>query len=161
MHVQQGRSLLDGRSVPTGYVSTVKGRERRWRHFSTLPFIDADTMLSRTITLSVSNRFPGGTRRSSNRFAIFNCRSLQCATDSMFTKRLIRFPFVRACVSAHLNVLITSYMVTRCVMNGKNEGEMRKKGGQAIFSCLSSSLGILSRFFCLGFHLVRTDVQPW
>ncbi|MGB5056929.1 MAG: hypothetical protein WBO24_21230, partial [Nitrospirales bacterium] len=23
------------------YVSTAKGRERRWRHFSTLPFIDS------------------------------------------------------------------------------------------------------------------------
>jgi hypothetical protein len=37
MRVQQGRSRLDGRSVRRRYVSTAKGRERRWRHFSTLP----------------------------------------------------------------------------------------------------------------------------
>jgi hypothetical protein len=37
MLVQQGRSRLDGRSVRRRYVSTAKGRERRWRHFSTLP----------------------------------------------------------------------------------------------------------------------------
>jgi len=56
-----------------------------------------------------SSRFPGGTRRSLNRPAISNCRNLRRATAEMFANRPICVPLESACVSEHLNVLITVY----------------------------------------------------
>jgi putative transcriptional regulator len=65
---------------------------------------------------AVSSRLPGDPRRSSSRPAIRNCRRLRRATGSMFAKRRTRRPSESACVSAHLNVLITTRIVTRGVM---------------------------------------------
>lgn len=69
---------------------------------------------------SASSRLPGGTRRSSNRSAISNCRNLRRAAAAMFTNRLAGWPFERAAVSGHLNVLITSAIVTHRVTNVKH-----------------------------------------
>src|SRR5664280_1634884 len=74
---------------------------------------------------SASRRFPGGIRRSSIRPAIWSCRSLRRATDSMAPKRFTRLPRARDSVSALPNDTITSSIVTSRVHNGKRDGRGR------------------------------------
>jgi len=69
--------------------------------------VHTDAVLADAIALQGLQRLPGGIRRSSNRAAISNWRSLRRAMVAIVANRLTRSPFERARVSSHLKLLIT------------------------------------------------------